>query len=87
MPQKVIKLQEAQEFVRNNGYLLAMYKKIDDNYVLYDDIYTHGLNEDTEIVVKTTGAATSFNEFTTVDKEYCFRLHTNLNIPTFFMQQ
>ncbi len=82
MPTKIITLKEAVEFIRDNGYLLSVYKKQGDNYMLYDECYTVDMVDlDTLIEVKTAGAATDFNEFTTEDKEYCFRLHNNFNIP------
>ena len=82
MPQKVIKLKEAIEFVKNNGYLLAIYKKEGDNYKLYCDCYTvSDVDIEILVIVNTTGAATDFNEFTTKDKEYYFRLYNNFNIP------
>ena len=83
MPVKTMKLKDAVEFIKNNGYLLAVYKKEGNNYKLYCDCYTiEVIDLDTEITVKTTGAATDFNEFTTKDKEYCFRLHNNYNLPS-----
>lgn len=82
MPTKIIILKEAVEFIKSNGYLLAVYKKQGDNYQLYDECYTVDMVDlDTPIEVNRIGAATDFNEFTTEDKEYCFRLHNNFNIP------
>ena len=82
MSQKIVKLKEAVKFVKNNGYLLAVYKKEGNNYKLYNDCYiVDVVNEDTDIIVKTTGAAIDFNEFITKDKEFCFRLHNNFNLP------
>ena len=82
MAVKTIKLKQAVEFTKNNGYLLAVYKKEDDAYRLYDPCHNDDIVDiNTDIVVKTTGAATDFNEFTTKDKQYCFRLHNNFNIP------
>jgi hypothetical protein len=83
MPQKKILLDEACKFVRNNGYLLAIYKKQDDgNFHILSEAYTIEIDPMlTEIMVKTTGAATDFNEFETVDGQHCFRLHNNFNVP------
>jgi len=81
MPIKTITLKDAVEFAKNNGYLFAIYKKEDNNYKICSFCYTLEIDLDTEIIVKTTGAATDFNEFTTKDKEYCFRLHNNYNLP------
>ena len=81
MPQKTVKLKEALKFAKKNGYLFAVYKKKDDNYVLFNEAYMSDIAEDTDIIVKTTGAATDFNEFITEDKQYCFRLHNNFNVP------
>ena len=83
MPQKETTLKEAMHFARENGYLFATYKKRGDNYVLIDEADTamELAEEYIDIMVKTTGAATDFNEFTSVDKQYCFRLHNNFNVP------
>jgi hypothetical protein len=81
MPQKTIKLKEALDFAKNNSYLFAVYEKQDDNYVLFNEAYMSDIAEDTDIIVKTIGAATDFNEFITADKQYCFRLHNNFNVP------
>ena len=81
MPQKTVKLKEALEFAKENGYLFAVYEKKDDNYILFNEAYLSDIAEDTDIIVKTAGAATDFNEFTTADKQYCFRLHNNFNVP------
>ena len=81
MAQLTIKLKEALEFAKKNGYILAVYKKQDDNYVLFNEAYMSDIAEDTDIIVKTTGACTDFNEFITEDKQYCFRLHNNFNVP------
>lgn len=80
-PQKIIKLKEALKFAKHNGYILAVYYKKDNNYLLKDDAYMSDIYEDTDIMVKTIGAAIDFNEFTTADGEYCFRLHNNFNVP------
>jgi len=83
MPQKTVKLKDATKFASENGYLYAVYKKGDDgNYHKVEDVvWDTPLDPEWDIVVKTTGAATDFNEFTTADKEYCFRLHNNFNVP------
>ena len=81
MPQKIIKLKKALDFAKENGYIFAVYKKEDNNYIIQDEAYLSDIYESEEIIVKTTGAATDFNEFMTKDKEYCFRLHNNFNVP------
>ena len=85
MPKKTIQLKEAIEFARENGYIYAVYKKISDgNFHLSDSCLSNtDLDEDetTPIIVKTTGACTDFNEFTTEDGKFCFRLHNNFNLP------
>lgn len=85
MPTKTINFSDAVKFAKENGYLLAVYKKEEDNYNLVSDSFFLPDDEndliDAEIIVKTTGAATDFNEFTTADKKYYFRLHNNFNIP------
>ena len=81
MPQKILKLQKAIDFTNHNGYFLAVYQKKEDNYNLLTVVYDDTPSKDIDIVVQTIGAGTSFNEFTTVDKQYCFRLHNNFNIP------
>ena len=79
---KIVKLKEAVEFVKENGYLLAVYKKQGDNYVKYDEFYIVELVDmDRDITVDVVGSGLDFNEFTTTDKEYCFRLHNNCNVP------
>jgi len=81
MGQKIRKLKEALEFAKNNGYLFAIYKKEGNNYKLYEACYTNNLDEDRNITVKTVGTEIFFNEFVTEDKNFCFRLHNNFNIP------
>ncbi len=86
MAQKIVKLKEATQFAVNNGYLFAVYKMGDDgSYHKIENCannpFDTPIDPEWEILVKTTGAATDFNEFTTVDKEYCFRLHNNFNVP------
>jgi hypothetical protein len=84
MATKTIKLKEALDFARENGYLLAAYKRIGKGFLLHDDNFYINYNvEDGErdIVVKTTGACTDFNEFTTTCGQFCFRLHNNFNLP------
>jgi hypothetical protein len=89
MPQKKTTLKEAMHFARENGYLFATYKykKQDDNYVLIDEADTamELAEEYIDIMVETSGQGiglqTDFNEFTSVDKQYCFRLHNNFNVP------
>ena len=82
MPQKKIQLNEAIEFARENGYLFAVYEKGEDgNFHIINEAYTTEVDPLTDIMVKTTGAATDFREFTTVDEKFCFRLHNNFNVP------
>ena len=83
MAEKIVKLSKATNFAVNNGYLFAVYKKGEDgNYHKVEDcIWDTFIDPDWDIVVKTTGGATDFNEFVTADGEYCFRLHNNFNIP------
>ena len=79
--QRIIKLSEAVEFVKNNGYILAVYHLRDGNYHLLSFVLTNHLDPNTNIIVDTMGQGLDFNEFTTEDKEYCFRLHNNFNVP------
>ena len=83
MPQKIVRIQEAIDFVNENGYLLAVYEKEQDGnfHKRTDDIRSLPSFPDRKVVVKTMGAATDFNEFTTVDRQLCFKLHNNFNIP------
>ena len=84
MPQKQIQFSEAKKFAKDNGYIFAVYKLmgVDRQYHKVEDaLWDTPINDNTEIMVKTTGAATDFNEFTTADMEYCFRLHNNFNVP------
>jgi len=79
---KTMQLKEAQRFAMENGYLLAVYKKEGDNYKLYNICYTvDTLDEDTLITVERVGTGVNFRAFTTVDKQFCFRLHSNFNVP------
>ena len=84
---KTISFVKAHKFAIENGYVYAIYEKNlqNENYELVEDIHSllfHDyITEETSIIVKTTGAATDFNEFITADKEHCFRLHNNFNIP------
>ena len=83
MPQKTIKMKEALKFAVENGYMFAVYSKRSDGYYLIEDSFIAESyeDEDFDIIVKTTGAATDFNEFTTKDKQYLFKLHNNFNVP------
>ena len=81
MAQKTVKLKKAVEFVKDNGYVLAVYKRDGNHYKLLNKCYTDDVDVDTDITVRTTGAATDFNEFKTKDKDYHFILHNNFNIP------
>ena len=88
MSQKIIKLEEALEFAKENCYLFAVYGKRDDGYHLIEDTYEDDdivdVDSQINIIVKTTGEGMGlqihFNEFTTVDKQYYFILHNNYNI-------
>ena len=83
MAQKKTTLRKAAEFANDNGYLYAIYQLGEDgNYhILEEAIWEAPVDDTTEIMVKTTGAATDFNEFISVDKQFCFRLHNNFNVP------
>lgn len=84
MPTKIIKLRDAVRFAKENGYLFAVYKKKEDNYNLVNECFCPDNEKDlidAKIIVKTTEAATDFNEFLTTDKKYCFRLHNTFNVP------
>ncbi len=78
---KQTELKEALDFAKNNGYIFAVYEKKDDNYVLFNECYLSDIDEHTPIMVKHECYGTDFNEFTTVDGNYCFRLHNNFNVP------
>jgi hypothetical protein len=84
MTQKIVKLKEACQFAKDNGYLFAIYEKgDDDNYHLKNDCYIlEGMNPyETDIVVDIVGKGIDLKEFRTVDEKYCFRLHNNFNVP------
>lgn len=83
MPQKKVTLLEATNFAHENGYLYAVYEKQDDGnfHKIEDAIWDAPVDDLTEVMVKTTGAATDFNNFETVDGEFCFRMHNNFNVP------
>ncbi len=81
MPTKIITLKKAISFAINNGYLLAVYKKDGEQFVLCEDGSIEDIDYCSEIEVKTVGGAIDFNEFPTVDGEYLFKLHNNFNIP------
>lgn len=83
MAQKIVKFSEAAIFAKDNGYWFAVYKKgSDGNFLLVETcLWSVDIDNETEIMVNRMGAATDFNEFTTVDKQYCFRLHNNFNVP------
>jgi len=78
---KTVQFKEAVDFAEENGYLFAVYDKEGDNFVLKNDAYLSRVHERTEIVVNVVGSGISFNEFVTVDGQYCFRLHNNFNVP------
>ena len=79
---KIVKLKEAVKFAKENGYLLAVYKRQGDNFVKYDEFYTiEAVDMDRDIVVDVVVSGVNFNEFITTNKQYCFRLHNNCNVP------
>jgi len=83
MPQKKIQFKEAKEFAEDSGYVFAVYEKQDDGnfHKVEDVLWDCPIVDETEIMVKTTGYATDFKEFETVDGQFCFRLHNNFNVP------
>ena len=83
MPTKTVTLETACKFVRENHYLLAIYRKEGHNYQKISDCFTLEVDTETPIIVKTTEPPTTidFTEFITEDKKYCFRLHNNYNVP------
>lgn len=82
MAKKVIKFKEALQFAREGGYIFAVYCKRDNNYILKDSAYMSDIYEDTNIIVDVEHGQTNFNKFITEDKQYCFRLHNNFNVPS-----
>ena len=83
MLQKKTTLLKATEFAHENGYLYAVYQKQQDGnfHKIEDAIFEAPVDDNTEVMVKTTGACTDFNEFESVDGQFCFRLHNNFNVP------
>jgi hypothetical protein len=82
MPVKFIKLKDAVRFAKDNSYIFAVYELNGKNYDLKTEFLSEDIcSYDSEIVVKTIGCATDFNEFTTTDGKFCFRLHNNMNVP------
>lgn len=82
MAVKTVKLEYAYKFARNNGYQYAIYQLAEDgNYHIMSFCFTNHINLQTEIIVEIVGAGIDCNEFTTKDKQYCFRLHNNFNVP------
>lgn len=76
-------LKEAEDFAKENGYLLAVYQKDskDGHYHLISD-FNDLIPENTSILIQQDyNGQKNFNEFITEDKEYCFRLHNNFNLP------
>ena len=78
---KTILFKDALNFAKENGYIFAVYEKQDNNYVLKDDAYLSDIYENENIIVKIVGSGIDFKEFITEDKNYCFRLHNNFNVP------
>ena len=81
MKTRIVKFKEALTFAKENGYIFAVYKKEDNKYTIQDEAYMSDIYENENIIVDIVGEGISFNEFTTEDKEYCFRLHNNFNVP------
>ena len=85
MNTKIMKLKEAIEFAKNNGYIFAVYTKQNDKYILHDESYIDDIDENEEIEVEIDSARQiNFNKFITVDKSCAFILHNNFNIPQIF---
>ena len=86
MNTKIIEMNEAINFAKNNGYLLAIYEfnKDTNNYELVDETNFEqdfvSENDDILVSIEKDGSI-DFNEFTTRDKKYVIRLHNNFNIP------
>jgi len=78
---KTVKFKEAIDFADGSGYIFAIYERKGNNFVLKNDVYFSRVHEKKEIIVKIVGCGLDFNEFTTKDGQYCFRLHNNLNVP------
>ena len=79
---KKIRLKEAIKFVRENGYLLAIYKLGDDkNFHILSEIFSDDIDEYTEIMVDIEGCGISFREFETADGQHRSLLHNNFNVP------
>ena len=84
MAQKTAQLKEAIKFAKENGYILAVYKRNGNHYKLYENCYTDdvkGIDENTDITVRIMGSSINFNEFASKDKDFFFLLHNNFNIP------
>jgi len=82
MTTKIVKLKEAVEFIKNNGYLLAVYQKNGEKYIKYDDNYSiDDIDMETDIIVEVKGCGIDFREFQSADKKYFFMLHNNFNAP------
>ncbi len=83
MAQKKVTLLKATEFAHKNGYLFAVYHKEPDGnfHKIEDAIFEAPVDDNTEVMVKTTGVATDFNQFKTIGGEFLFKLHNNYNLP------
>ncbi len=82
MKTKIVKLQEAVKFIKQNGYFIAVYKRQGNKYVKYNDNYTiDDTDMERDIIVEVVGCGIDFREFESVDKQYFFVLHNNFNIP------
>ena len=78
-----IKFGEVKNFVIENGYCLALYKKeIDGNWHLSDKEIDHGsVHPDTIVFAGNIKGNINMNETVTIDKKLLFKLHNNYNIP------
>ena len=80
MANKVVKLADAISFAKDNGYIFAVYEKKDGKYILNNGCYLSDIEEDTDVLVKTNGAYTDFNDFVTIDGKHRFILHNTFNL-------
>jgi len=80
MFEKSITLKEVKSFAKKHGYLVAVYKKKYDNYILKE---YHAFNTDKEIKIKIKNIEDVLNlkEFTSKNEGYCFKLHVNFKVP------
>ena len=78
-----VTFQEVREFVSENGYILAVYRKQEDgNWYLTDEVCDNEVvAPDTILLASNIGGNINFNETVTEDKQILFELHNNFNIP------